>query len=102
MLTQLVAFQGGFATGFGAGLKVKIDVMHCVAHWLMIWQAGKWGSKSYATSYKAGYAAGVLREQTKELHAQQMMQVTVALVHFCYFTAFPMCMNCDCCNPTTP
>ena len=102
MLTQLVAFQGGFATGFGAGLKVKIDGMHCVAHWLMILQAGKWGSKSYATSYKAGYAAGVLREQTKELHAQQMMQVTVAPVHFCDFAALPMCTNCDCCNPTTP
>jgi hypothetical protein len=40
-------------------------------------QAGKWGSKSYASAYNAGYAAGVLREQKKELHAQQMMQVIV-------------------------
>jgi hypothetical protein len=38
-------------------------------------KAGKWGSKSYPAAYKAGYAAGVLREQKKELHAQQMMQV---------------------------
>jgi hypothetical protein len=40
-----------------------------------ITKAGKWGSKSYPAAYKAGYAAGILREQKKELHAQQMMQV---------------------------
>jgi hypothetical protein len=80
MLTQLVAFQGGFATGFGAGLKVRIPITFVRDEALVFecWnfeQAGKWGSKSYASAYNAGYAAGVLREQKKELHAQQMMQV---------------------------
>ena len=34
MLTQLVAFQGGFATGYGAGIKVAafdvdFEIRHC-------------------------------------------------------------------------
>jgi hypothetical protein len=62
-------------------------------------QAGKWGSKSYGAAYKAGYAAGVLREQKKELHAQQMMQVgahdMTSLIPlrdcFCFYTD-PKCL----------
>ncbi len=80
MLTQLVAFQGGFATGYGAGIKVAgLNVFFKIAAADFEIQAGKWGSKSYPAAYNAGYAAGVLREQKKELHAQQMMQVAARL-----------------------